>query len=177
MIKKIIFSLLFFVMAGCGYTTRSMISNEYRTIFIAPFVNKIDITRDSDSGTKYKIYRPSLETDITKAVNNKYLFDGNLKPVKKESAYLLLEGEVVDFRKEPLRYTDNDEVYEYRINVVANLKLYDTKKNKLLWQENNFTGYYSYFTQGSSVSSEASTINSAVNDLARRIVERTVEQW
>jgi len=32
---------------------------------------------------KYKIDRPLIETEITRTVTDKYLFDGNLKPVKK----------------------------------------------------------------------------------------------
>jgi len=178
--KKFLFPVIFLLIlatAGCGYTTRSMVSSEYKTIFISPFANKIDITKDTESGTKYKIYRPMLESDVTRVVNNKYLFDGNLKPVDKDSADLILEGEVVDFRKDPLRYTDNDEVYEYRINVVVNIKLWNRKNDTMLWQENNFTGYYSYFTQGPNTGTEGSTINKAIEDLARRIVERTVEQW
>src|SRR3990167_5727850 len=61
---------------GCGYTTRSMISSKFHTIYITPFVNKVDITRETDAANKYRIYRPMLETDITKKVTNKYLFDG-----------------------------------------------------------------------------------------------------
>ncbi len=165
---------------GCGYTTRSMISNKFHTIYITPFVNKIDITKETDTGYKYRIYRPMLETDITKKVTNKYLFDGNLRPVKTETADLILKGELVEFRRDPLRYTNNDEVEEYRINILVNLSLWDKKENKLVWQENNFTGDYTYFTSfttSGTPKSEDVAVNEALDDLARRIVERTVEQW
>jgi len=164
-------------LAGCGYTTRSMISNKFRTIYIASFANKIDITRETDVGNKYKIYRPYLETDITKSVINKFLLDGNLKIVKEGVADLILRGELVEFRKDPLRYSDSDEVEEYRVNLVVNLTLWDTKDDKLVWEEKNFTADTTYFTTGSSAKSEATAINDAIADLARRIVERTVEQW
>ena len=173
------YSLLVTIM-GCGYTTRSMISNKFKTIYITPFVNKIDITKETDAGYKYRIYRPMLETDITKKVTNKYLFDGNLRPVKTESADLILKGELVEFRRDPLRYTDNDEVEEYRINILVNLSLWDKKENQLVWQENNFTGDYTYFTNfttSGTPKSEDVAVNEALDDLARRIVERTVEQW
>jgi hypothetical protein len=173
------YSLLVTIM-GCGYTTRSMISNKFKTIYITPFVNKIDITKETDAGYKYRIYRPMLETDITKKVTNKYLFDGNLRPVKTESADLILKGELVEFRRDPLRYTDNDEVEEYRINILVNISLWDRKENKLVWQENNFTGDYTYFTSfttSGTWKTEDVAVNDALDDLARRIVERTVEQW
>jgi len=46
------------VLAGCGYTTRSSIGGKYKTIYVTPFVNKIDITREGDVASKYKLYRP-----------------------------------------------------------------------------------------------------------------------
>ena len=172
--------LLISAITGCGYTTRSMISSKFHTIYITPFVNKVDITRETDAANKYRIYRPMLETDITKKVTNKYLFDGNLRPVKTESADLILKGELVEFRRDPLRYTDNDEVEEYRINIVVNISLWDRKENTLVWQENNFTGDFTYFTSfttSGTPKSEDVAVNDALDDLARRIVERTVEQW
>jgi hypothetical protein len=162
---------------GCGYTTRSMVSDKFKTIYVEPFANKIDITKETDAVYKYKIYKPRLETDITKSVIDKFLFDGNLRPQKLELADLVLKGELVEFRRDPLRYTDSDEVEEYRINLVVNLSLRDNKENKLIWGENNFTGDTTYFTRGTAAKSEDTAINDAVSDLARRIVERTVEQW
>ncbi|MDP2927561.1 MAG: LptE family protein [Candidatus Omnitrophota bacterium] len=170
-------------LTGCGYTTRSMLSGKYNTIYVAPFLNKVDVTQESFSANKYRIYRPMLETDITKKVINRYLFDGNLKPAKEAAADLVLKGELIEYRKDPLSYTANTEnVTEYRINIYVNLSLWDVKENKLLWQENNFNGNYSYFTaDNANVASikvpESTAVNNAVEDLARRVVERTVEQW
>jgi len=172
-----IFVPLFLIIAGCGYTTRSMISNKFKTIYITPFINKVDITKEAYAANRYRIYRPLLETDITKSVINKFLLDGNLRPAKEESADLILKGELIDFRKDPLRYDDNDEVSEYRINLVVNISLWDRKENQLIWQENNFTGDTSYFVTGTQAKSETTALNDALTDLARRIVERTVEQW
>lgn len=170
-----------YAIGGCGYTTRSMISDKFRTIYITPFVNKIDITREADVASKYRIYKPLIETDVTKAVTNKFLFDGNLRPVKQGNADLVFKGEVVEFRRDPVRYTDSDEVEEYRINVVVNISLWDSKENKVLWEENNFTGDSTYFTSFAPATvekkSDDAAISDAIADLARRIVERTVEQW
>jgi hypothetical protein len=169
--------LLLVTITGCGYTTRSMISNDFRTIYVTPFLNKVDITNETYTSTKYRVYRPGLETDITSSVTNKFLFDGNLKPVKEESADLILKGELIDFRRDPVRYDTNDNVEEYRINLVVNISLWNRKENKLVWQENSFTGYDSYFTSGPQAKSEDVSVNNALEDLARRIVERAVEQW
>jgi len=176
------FSLLSTVLTGCGYSTRSMLTGKYKSIYITPFLNKVNVTQEDYSANKYRIYRPMLETDITKKVINRYLFDGNLKPVKEERADLVLKGELIEYRKDPLSYTpDNNDVTEYRININVNLSLWDAKENKLLWEEKGFNGNYTYFTSFASgnvvqVSEDTAVIN-AIDDLARRIVERTVEQW
>ena len=173
-------------LTGCGYTTRSMLYGKYNSIYVAPFLNKVDITQEAYSANKYRIYRPMLETDITKKVINKYLFDGNLKPAKENQADLVLKGELIEYRKDPLTYTqDSENVSEYRINVNVNLSLWDQKENKLVWEEKNFNGNYSYFVKTSTINpgnnvvpvSEDTAVNNAIEDLARRIVERTVEQW
>jgi hypothetical protein len=161
-----------------------MLSGKFSTIYITPFLNKVDVTQEGYSANKYRIYRPMLETDITKKVINRYLFDGNLKPAKEAQADLVLKGELVEYRKDPLSYTqDTENVMEYRINIYVNISLWDPKENKLVWQENNFNGNSSFFTadapanvsQGNT--SEDKAVTNAVEDLARRIVERTVEQW
>jgi len=171
-----VFCFLLSVFAGCGYTTRSMISNKFKTIYITPFINKVDIAQE-EAANKYRVYRASLETDITRSVTNKFLFDGNLKPTRQELADLVLKGELIEFRKDPLKYDTNDEVTEYRINLIVNISLFDTKENKLAWQENGFTGQSTYFTSGSGAKSEEAAISDAISDLARRVVERTVEEW
>jgi hypothetical protein len=154
-----------------------MIADKFHTIYVAQFANKIDITKETDTAHRYKVNRPTLETDITKSVINGYLFDGNLRPAREESADLVLKGELVEFRRDALRYTDDDEVEEYRLNLLVNISLWDKRENKLIWEEKNFTADTTYFTMGSSEKSEDAAINDAIKDLSRRIIERTVEQW
>ncbi len=176
------YCLLSTVLAGCGYTTRSMISSKYKTIYVTPFVNKINITNEADTGSKYKVNRPMVETDITSIVIRKFHLDGNLRPSNKEKADLILKGEVIDFRKDPLRYNDNDEVSEYRMNLVVNLSCWSVGEDKLLWEENGFTGYTEYYTSAYPLSNvtkktDDQAITDALDDLGRRVVERFVNEW
>ncbi|MDD3982495.1 MAG: LPS assembly lipoprotein LptE [Candidatus Omnitrophota bacterium] len=166
-----------FLLSSCGYTTRSMITGSYKTVYIAPFVNKVDITGESDSREGYKVYRPMLESDITRTLTRRFLMDGNLKPVGIENADLILKGELVEFRRDPLRYNTDNEVDEYRMNLLVNISLWEPGADKPLWEERNFTGDTTYFVRGAAAKSEDAAVNDALLDLARRIVERTVEQW
>ncbi len=186
-IKHYVFSLSIWLVLlpfipGCGYTARSIISSRYRYIYITPFVNKIDFTQEAAVASKYKIYRPMLETEITKAVINKFIFDGNLKSKQKDAADLVLKGELVEFRNDPLRYSESNEIDEYRLNIMVNISLWDNRENRLLWEEKNFTGDFTYFPVTSTLTnvvkkSDDQAVVDAVKDLARRVVERTVEQW
>ena len=163
-------------LAGCGYTTRSMISEQYKTIHVQQVINKIDITSNM-AENKYRIYRPMLETSLTQAVIDRYLFEGTLKPAPAENADLILKAELAEFERAPLKYTSDDEVQEYRINLAVDISLVEAKTGKLIWQEKNFTGDNTYYTSGPLAKSEDEAVNLAITDLARRIVERTVEYW
>jgi len=111
-------------------------------------------------------------------VINRFLLDGYLKVVSNEDdADLVLKGEFTNYEKQPLRYDDASNIEEYRANLVVNVALRDTKKDALLWEENSFVGYSEFFVTGSQAKSEDVAIDEAVEDLVRRIVERTVEDW
>lgn len=168
---------LSFSILGCGYTTRSLISDKYRTIYIHQFSNKIDITSESKVSRNYQVYRPVLETDITRAVIDRFMLDGNLRIEKEANADLVLKGFLVDFRRDVLRYATDDTPEEYRISLVVDISLWDRNEDKLLWQEANFIGDTTYFLSGPNAKSEDTAIVDGVNDLARRVVERTVENW
>ncbi|MDP3142582.1 MAG: LptE family protein, partial [Candidatus Omnitrophota bacterium] len=172
----IFLAVLSFAIVGCGYTTRSGIVS-FRTIYVEPFKNDINYTSETNEANRIKSYFPLLEVKITNEVVNRYLFDGSLKVVKEENADVILKGELLDYVRDVLRYDDNNNPLEYRVSLAVKLILRDAKDNKQLWEETRFVGDTTYFVSGSTSKSEATAINDAVVDLARRIVERTVEVW
>lgn len=179
---SIIFLSVLFVVAllsfsGCGYTTRSLLPSNFKSIYVENFTNSIKITAEQSNLRMYRGYRPGMETDLTKAVIDKFLLDGNLKVAKESGADLVLSGALIDFKREALRYDANDNIEEYRMKLIVNIALEDVKGGKLVWQEKGFTGETTYRTTGSLAKSESAAVTDAIADLARRIVERTVEAW
>lgn len=173
-----IFTVVSYASAGLfGYSTRSLLSPEYKTIHVDNFANDIRVTAEQSNMRMYRGYRPGMEIDLTKAVINRFLYDGNLNPVQERSGDLQLKGTLIDFKRDPLRYDTNDNIEEYRIKLIVNLQLIDTKTGKLVWEELGFAGETTYFTSGSLAKSENVALLDAIQDLARRIVERTVEAW
>lgn len=167
--------------SGCGYSVRSLAYEKNTKIYIKPFENKVDlnISEEYSDRNPYRLYRPGMETKITDAVIDRFLLDGYLKVVSSEAqADLALKGELTNYEKQPLRLNEaTKDVEEYRANIIVNMTLTDLKKNKTVWAENDFVGYTEFALVGPKAVSEDAAINDAVEDLARRVVERTVEDW
>ena len=162
---------------GCGYATSSLVSAGSKTIYVRNFVNKIDPTQEVTDKRMYVGYRSGLELSVTRETINKFIVDGNLKIADEKTADLILEGELVDFRKEALRFDANDDVIEFRLKVVVDMRLTDSRTGKLITEEKYFTGETTYRTSGTLAKSESQAVQAAVADLAQRVVERVVEGW
>ena len=177
--KKILVAVavLTLTACGCGYTTKSLLPSNYKTIYVDNFKNAIKITAEQSNERMYRGYKPGMEIKITKAVIDKYLMDGNLRIASPGSADLILSAELMDFNMGGIRYDSSDNVEEYRIKLVVSMELTEAKTGKTVWKESGFAGETTYRTSGSLVMTEDAAIDAAIADLARRIVERTVEAW
>lgn len=176
--KKFILLLAFMVfLSGCGYATHSLLPGNYKMIYVDNFSNKVNVTAEQSNIRMYRGYRPGMEVELTQAVIDKFIFDGNLKPAPEEKSDLILKGELTDFKRDALRYDANDNVEEYRIKLIVTIELQDAKTGKTIWTEKGFAGETTYRTSGSLAKSDSAAVTDAIADLARRIVERTVEAW
>ena len=171
--KKFSLLLITLLIAGCGYSTKSVLPENHRTIFVPPFENKIDFVNADDR----KLYVAGLESRTREAVVDRYLFDGNLRVGEQDTADLVLKGQLINFQREELRLQTNETVKEYRIRVTAAFTLWDTAEKKAVWEEPAFAGEATYYTTGPLAKSESQAIDEAIKDLAVRIVGRTIENW
>lgn len=95
--------LLLFLFSGCGYTTKIILPDNVKTIHVDTFKNNIDITKEVSAKDKYEVYRPNLEADLRDAIVSRFFLDGNFKIAAKDSADAVLEGEILQYRKDPLK--------------------------------------------------------------------------
>ena len=165
--------LLILTMAGCGYTTGSLLPGKYRKIAIQPFQNKVAFVDANIQG----VYVPLLESNVRTAIIDRFLFDGNLHIADPDKADLVLSGDLISFAQDTLRQDVNLNVQEYRIRVIVSLVLRDTATGKVLWKEPSFAGETTYFLTGPQAQTQSSAVDVALTDLATRIVERTIENW
>ncbi|MDO8525347.1 MAG: LPS assembly lipoprotein LptE [Candidatus Omnitrophota bacterium] len=163
--------------SGCGYTTRSLLPSDIKTIRVENFKNEIKVTAEQSNLRMYRGYRPGMEVDLTRTIINKFLMDGSLRISGESGADIVLSGGLIDFKRDALRYDANDNIEEYRIKLIVNMELTNVKTGALMWQEKGFAGETTYRTGGPLAKTETAAVNDAIEDLSRRVVERTVEAW
>jgi hypothetical protein len=173
MVRFIFSILLISTMAGCGYTTGSLLPSNYRRIAIEPFQNKVTYVDENIRG----LYVPLLETNVRTAIIDRFLFDGHLRITDPDKANLILSGDLISFQQDDLREDTNQNVQEYRARVTVSLTLTDAATGKVLWKEPSFSGETTYFLTGPQAQSQSAAIDAALTDLATRVVERTIENW
>ena len=163
-------------LSGCGYTTKSLLPENIRRVHVAPVKNGIDLSAEVSDKTPFRVYRPGLEVELTNAIINRYIFDGQLKVSAEDKADAELVATLVDYRRDALRYSESDDVQEYRLSITVEASFTQKSDGKVLWHE-RLTGDTTFFLSGLRSVSEDEASNKAVEDLARRVVEKTVEYW
>lgn len=163
-------------LAGCGYTTKSLLPENIQRVHVAPVVNTIDLSAEISDKTPFRVYRPGLEVELTNAIINRYIFDGTLKVTAPEKADALFEATLVDYRRDALRYSEGEDVQEYRLSVTIDAVFKDKTTGKELWSK-RIVGDTTFFLAGPRAISEDQAATRAVEDVARRVVEATIEYW
>lgn len=157
--------------AGCGYTQKTVLPENIKTIYVDTVKNKIPVD-------KVYAYVPGLEIDITNAVIRRMHKDGNLKVVgSRDQADAVLEMDLTAFEQEGLRFTSLESVEEYRMFLVLDMRLIHAATGNILWEEPNFSGDAEYFVSDVRSISREEASRRTIDRLAKNVVDRIVEDW
>ena len=167
------FTFLLTILSGCGYTTGSLLPSNYRTLHVEPFKNKIEFVSENVRA----LYVPLMETKVRTAMIDRFQLDGHLRLSDSDKSDLVLKGELLSFERDDLRTDVNQNVQEYRLRITVALTMMDNTTGQVFWSESSFSGESTYFTSGSQAKSETAALEDTMKDLARRVVERTIENW
>jgi len=150
---------------ACGYRIGSLANVNYRTVAVPVFQNKTLV--------------PQLQAQVTNAIIKRLQADGSLRITTEDDADVVLEGAIVDVRREPLRYekTNQSVPREYRLTLVAAATLRHKRTGKIIFEEKQATGQTEFFIGSDLQAAQTQAIPLAADDLARRIVERIAEGW
>ncbi len=168
----LIIAVLFFNF-GCGYSFRAL-RLDAKTIFIAPIKNNLSIADRYSNLNELQRYYPNLETKVREKLINRFLFDGQLKPVSTISnADLELEVVLRSFLKEPVSYDNSNNVIRWRISIGCDVKLKKSSPNTTV----SSATVYGEYLYTANTESEDVAIDKAVDDLSKRIVDWIVAGW
>lgn len=168
--------LLFLQLCGCGYSHKTLLPSDVKSVHVAPVKNTIDLSGEIGDNKRFRVTRPGVEVDLTNAIINRFIIDGTLKVAGPEAADAILEAKLMDYRRDALRYSDGDDIQEYRLSVTLETVLYRAKDRKVLLRQ-GVTGDTTFFLSGALAVSEDEAVVKAVEDAARRVVEKTIELW
>lgn len=171
--RKFLVILMIFL-AGCGYKTRGVMYKE-KGVYIRPVVNSINVSTQERDSANYSSYPLFIDKKLTNTIAEKFNIDGQLKVSSQIEDNLKLECLVKEYKKEVLRYADNDDVSEQRLRLFVKMTLFDGVGDLLKTQD--IIGETTYYLSGSLAKSETAAQQDLVDDTARRIVEAVVEEW
>lgn len=146
---------------GCGYRVGSLLPAEIKTVAIPMFVNSTP--------------EPELEAILTNGIIREFIADGTLKVVEEANADTLLLGEIIDYRREPLRYSKTEVTREYRLIIAVKLIFKDLHRNEVMWENSRVEGETTFFVGTSLPESERLALPGAIELLAHHVVEKVVE--
>jgi outer membrane lipopolysaccharide assembly protein LptE/RlpB len=168
-LPRILLPLLLFL-GGCGYTQKTVLPGNIKTIYVDTVTNKIPVN-------EIYAYVPRLEIEITNAIIRQLNRDGTLKVVPREEADAVLKASMIGFLQEGVRFTSLESVEEYQMFVILNMTLQDNKNKRVIWEEPNFSGDAYYFVSQFPSLSRDEAAQRAIDRLAENVVDRIVEDW
>ncbi len=113
------------VLAGCSYTSRNALPPHISLPMAIPVFKNKTFVRD---------YNRKIEVEVTEAVRNAFIQNGELSVVGRETADLIVEGEVTNVDRQVLRSDRFGEAAEVRLSIKARISVYDVKEAKYLIQ-------------------------------------------
>ncbi|MFH1037899.1 MAG: LptE family protein [PVC group bacterium] len=152
--------------AGCGpYRLGTTLPPHLQTVYVPTFENTT--------------FEPGIEVDVTDAVITRFRQDGNLRPVSRDQADTVLEGEITGWNRRVLDYTgeEENEVEEYRLYVTAVITFRELATGETLVSNQRVRGYTDFYLEGDLPTAEEDARPRAFKDLARRIVDQVVSIW
>lgn len=164
-------AILLAISAGCAYTTRHALPQHIKSIAIPEFKNK----------TYAQDYSRHIETEVTDAVRNAFIQTGELALAPRESADLILEGDVTYVEREVLRSDRYGEAAEVKLIIKCRISVYDVKEAKYLIsnqivtniEKKNENGVFN-IRRGET---EGMGRNNAVFETGRAIARAITERW
>jgi len=149
---------VFVLVSGCGYSQKSLIDRKINTIYISIFENNTFVR--------------GIEFDIAKAVKDEIMSRTSLRIVQKDSADVIMTGEIGGSAQAALSQS-RDNIVESSVSISASVTLLDTRTGRSMG--GGAGGNASFIVdRGENVQSAT---EEAIANLARGLVDNLEEEW
>lgn len=115
-----------------------------------------------------------IRESLTQKVVDAYVQDNTLKVVNEKVSDTILSGTITRYLREAHTFDENENVKEYKVRILVKVTLEETKKKKIIWEEENLEGWGIY---SAVEETEEDGKEKALQKLAEDIVNRTVKGW
>ena len=151
-------AFVFVLVSGCGYSQKSLIDRKINTIYISIFENNTFVR--------------GIEFDIAKAVKDEIMSRTSLRIVQKDSADVIMTGEIGGSAQAALSQS-RDNIVESSVSISASVTLLDTRTGRSMG--GGAGGGASFIVdRGENVQSAT---EEAIAILARNLVNQLEEEW
>jgi len=161
------FAGLVAVLSGCGYGfSSSVLPGHIKTVAVPLMENRSN--------------RGGLDAALADSLVEAFIRNHTLTVVPEKNADSVLEGTILEYRREPFTVAANEQVQEYKVEIVVAAQFVDLRKNKVLWEEERMSQWATYnFVEvgGRPAETENEGIGRALAKLTADLLNRTVEGW
>jgi hypothetical protein len=155
------------IVCGCGYGfSSSVLPGHIKTVAVPLMENRS--------------VRGGLETALTDSLVEGFIRNHTLSVVPEKNADSALQGAILEYRREPFSVDANENVQEYKVEILVAAQFVDLRNNKVLWEEPRISQWATYnFIEvaGRPAETENDGIGRALAKLTADILNRTVEGW
>lgn len=160
MINPILLILMAFL-AGCGYTSRSLLEPNVRSVYLQTFDNET--------------FRRGLEFKMSKALKEEILFRTRLKIVDKKHADTILFGAITDVQENVLIESPDAVTIESRVTVFVQFSWVDQRTGRPLMDRQGVSAGAEFIAKRNE-DVETGEIEAFV-DVAEKIVNLMEKKW
>lgn len=153
--------VLFVLISGCGYTSRSLISRNINSVFIPIFGNDT--------------FRSGLEFDLTTALKDEIMSKTKLRIARKDDADTVLTGKIVKITEGVITSNARDNIIENQVIISVNIALADRRTGRALMSMSELTNRAEYIvTRGENINTAT---QECLAGLAEKIIYQLEEKW
>jgi hypothetical protein len=124
--------------------------------------------------------RGDLSAALADSLTEAFIDDHTLKVVAENAADSVLEGTIREYRWVPFTVDASENVQEYKIEIVLEVRFVDVRKNKVIWEEARLAQWDTYRfipIGGQDRETEEIGIGRVLAKLTDDVLNRTVEGW